>query len=432
MTDTAGYGGPWKASAAEEFSPAASAAPAQKIESKYLRKFLTLEEFEAAAKRKLPRVLYGYAASGTETDASLRQNRESYTAYGLVPRVLMGKRKRDMGVSLFGRRYSAPFGIAPMGASALFAYRADIRLAEAAKSADIPMVLSGASLIALEEVAQAAPGTWFQAYLPAHPEQIRRLLERLARAGYETLVVTVDVPVPGNREVDKRNGFNVTLKPSAGLIWDGITRPAWLVGTALRTTLLRGMPHLENYRAVRGPSILSRADIRGGGAIERHGWAEIRLVRSLWKGNLVVKGILSAADARLAQDCGVDGIVISNHGGRQLDGAVAPLRVLPTIREAVPRLTVMIDGGIRRGTDMIKALALGSDFVFMGRPFLYAAAVGGADGVTRAIHLMREEIQRDMVLLGIGSLSELDASFVSEASCWTSCNRMNDMNFRTN
>lgn len=395
---------------------ATSSAPRSRAateEAKYLRRFLALEEFEAAARRRLPAMLYGYAASGTETDASIRQNRESYASYGLVPRVLTGRARHDQTRALLGQNYAAPFGIAPVGASALFAYRADIEMARAARDAGIPMVLSGASLIALEDVAKEAPGTWFQAYLPGHPEQIRRLLERVARAGYETLVVTADVPVPGNREVDKHNGFNVPLKLSPRLIWEGISHPSWLIGTAFRTVLFRGLPHLENYRAGRGPSILARADIRGGGAVERHGWPEIRLVRSLWKGKLVVKGILSAEDARKAQDCGVDGIVVSNHGGRQLDGAVAPLRALPAIRAAVPGMTIMIDGGIRRGTDVIKALALGADFIFLGRPFLYAATVGGADGVTRAIRLMQEEIQRDMTLLGIGSLSDLSPAFVS-------------------
>ena len=382
-------------------------------DTRHLRRFLALEEFEPAARRRLPAMLYGYAASGTETDASIRQNRDSYAAYGLVPRVLTGRVRHDQSRALMGQTYAAPFGIAPVGASALFAYQADIRMAQAARNAGIPMVLSGASLIALEDVAKQAPGTWFQAYLPGHPEQIRRLVERVARAGYETLVVTVDVPVPGNREVDKHNGFNVPLKLSPRLVWDGVSHPSWLIGTALRTVLFRGLPHLENYRAGRGPSILARADIKGGGAVERHGWPEIRLVRSLWKGKLVVKGILSGEDARQAQECGVDGIVISNHGGRQLDGAVAPLRALPAIRAAVPGMAVMIDGGIRRGTDVIKALALGADFVFMGRPFLYAATVGGGEGVCRAIRLMREEIQRDMTLLGLGALSDLSPAFVS-------------------
>jgi L-lactate dehydrogenase (cytochrome) len=382
-------------------------------ESKRLRGYLSLDAFEQAARRGLPHMLYGYAASGTETDASVRQNLESYAEYALVPRVLTGSANHNHKSVLFGQEYAAPFGIAPMGASSLFAYRADVAMARAAKDAGIPMVLSGASLIPMEEVAKQTPGTWFQAYIPHHPDQIRRLLERVAAAGYERLVITVDVPVPGNREVDKQNGFNVPLRLSPRTLWDGISHPSWLLGTALRTVVGHGLPHLENYRAMRGPSVLARADIRGGGAVERLGWPEIKLARSLWKGTLVLKGILSAADARRARECGIDGIIVSNHGGRQLDGAVAPLRALPLIRNAVPGMTVMIDGGIRRGTDIMKALALGADFAFIGRPFLYAASVAGADGVARAIDLMFEEIRRNMVLVGIPRLSDLSADFVS-------------------
>ncbi len=381
-------------------------------DSKQLRRYLSLDAFEQAARRRLPRMLYGYAASGTETDASVRQNLESYAEFALVPRVLTGSANHNHKSTLFGQEYAAPFGIAPMGASSLFAYRADIAMARAAKAAGIPMVLSGASLIPMEEVAKQASGTWFQAYIPHHPDQIKRLLERVARAGYKTLVITVDVPVPGNREVDKQNGFNVPLRLSPRTMWDGISHPAWLVGTALRTVVGHGLPHLENYRAMRGPSVLARADIRGGGAVERLGWPEIKLARSLWKGTLVLKGILSAADARRARECGIDGIIVSNHGGRQLDGAVAPLRALPPIRNAVPEMTVMIDGGIRRGTDIIKALALGADFAFIGRPFLYAASTAGGDGVARAINLMFEEIKRNMVLVGIARLSDLSADVV--------------------
>ncbi len=420
MTDTQSAAA-WQQSelAAIDRNSTAAASSGAKAESHstadasgHLKRYLCLDDFEQAARRRLPRMLYGYAASGTETDASIRQNRESFADYALATRVLSGGTSRNPQCTLFGQSYAAPFGIAPMGASALFAYRGDVAMAQAAKAANIPMVLSGASFTAMEEVAQEAPGTWFQAYLPGHPDQIRRLLERVAAAGFKTLVITVDVPVPGNREVDKQNGFNVPLRLTPKIIWDGISHPSWLIGTALQTVLRRGLPHLENYRAVRGPSVLARADLRGGGAVDRMGWPEIHLVRSLWKGPLVMKGILSARDALRARECGVDGIIISNHGGRQLDGAIAPLRVLPAIKDAVPDLPVMIDGGIRRGTDVMKALALGADFAFVGRPFLYAAAVGGANGVARAIALMQEELKRNMSLVGVTRLSDLNADFV--------------------
>jgi len=411
MTDTQSAAG-WQRSEAATVNGNADAKAVARIPA-HLNRYLCLDDFEDAARKKLPRMLYGYAASGTETDASIRQNRDSFKDYALVTRVLTSAINRDPKCTLFGENYAAPFGIAPMGASALFAYRGDVAMAEAAEAANIPMVLSGASFIAMEEVARAAPRTWFQAYLPGHPDQIRRLLERVAAAGFKTLVITVDVPVPGNREVDKQNGFNVPLKLTPKIMWDGISHPSWLIGTAAQTVLRRGVPHLENYRAVRGPSVLARADIRGGGAVDRMGWPEIHLVRSLWKGTLVLKGILSAADAKRARDCGADGVIISNHGGRQLDGAVAPLHVLPAIKDAIPDRSVMLDGGVRRGTDVIKALALGADFVFAGRPFLYAASVGGTAGVARAIALMTEELKRNMSLVGISRVSELNAGFVT-------------------
>jgi L-lactate dehydrogenase (cytochrome) len=412
MTDAQSAAG-WQRNEADAVYRDSSTKTDSKIRiGEYLNKYLCLDDFEEAARSKLPRMLYGYAASGTETDASIRQNRDSFKDYALVTRVLTSAIHRDPKCTLFGEHYAAPFGIAPMGASALFAYRGDVAMAQAAKAANIPMVLSGASFIAMEEVARAAPGTWFQAYLPGHPDQIRRLLERVAAAGFKTLVITVDVPVPGNREVDKQNGFNVPLKLTPRILWDGISHPAWLIGTAAQTVLRRGVPHLENYRAVRGPSVLARADIRGGGAVDRMGWPEIHLVRSLWKGKLVLKGILSATDAKQARECGADGVIISNHGGRQLDGAVAPLHVLPAIKNAIPDLPVMLDGGVRRGTDVIKALALGADFVFVGRPFLYAASIGGTAGVARAIALMAEELKRNMSLVGISRMSELTTDFV--------------------
>jgi len=418
MTDTQSAAG-WQRNEAATVSRNSSAAASTDAKADshpriaaHLNRYFCLDDFETAARSKLPRMLYGYAASGTETDASIRQNRDSFKDYALVTRVLTSAIHRDPKCTLFGESYAAPFGIAPMGAAALFAYRGDVAMAEAAKAANIPMVLSGASFTAMEEISRAAPGTWFQAYLPGHPDQIRRLLERVAAAGFKTLVITVDVPVPGNREVDKQNGFNVPLKLTPKILWDGISHPSWLIGTALKTVLRRGLPHLENYRAVRGPSVLARADLKGGGAVDRMGWPEIHLVRSLWKGKLVLKGILSAADAKRARDCGVDGVIVSNHGGRQLDGAVAPLHVLPAIKSAIPDLPVMLDGGVRRGTDVIKALALGADFVFVGRPFLYAASIGGTGGVARAIALMAEELKRNMSLVGISRVSELNADFV--------------------
>jgi L-lactate dehydrogenase (cytochrome) len=229
----------------------------------------------------------------------------------------------------------------------------------------------------------------------------------VARAGFEKLVVTVDSQVAPNRENYLRAGFTAPLRPTARLAWDGITRPKWLFGTFLRTLFRQGMPHFENNFATRGAPILSPSVVREWSERGQLDWTHFSLIRRLWKGTLIIKGILDPDDARLARDAGADGVVVSNHGGRQLDGAVSPLRVLPAIVAACPEIPVMMDSGVRRGTDVLKALALGAKFVFVGRPFGYAAAIGGIAGVNRAIGLLSDEIRRDMAMLGICRLSEL-------------------------
>jgi L-lactate dehydrogenase (cytochrome) len=372
-----------------------------------LRKILSLDDFEGAARRHLPRPVFGYVSGGCEIDVSLNGNRSAFAEYGFVTRVLQGVSERSQATLLLGRTWSAPFGIAPMGMCALSAYRGDIVLAKAAGAANIPMLVSGTGLIALEEVRAANPDAWFQAYVPGEPARIEALIERVARAGYETLVVTADTPVSGNRENHVRVGFSSPLRPSLGLAWQGITHPAWLAGTVLRTLARHGMPHFENSQATRGAPILSRNVIRDFGARDNLGWDHLRMIRALWKGKLIVKGLMSVDDARMARDCGVQGIIVSNHGGRQLDGTVSPLRVLPGIVKEMGDLPVMMDSGIRRGNDVLKAIALGACFVFVGRPFNYAASVGGEAGVRHAIDILSQEILRNMALLGISRLEQV-------------------------
>jgi L-lactate dehydrogenase (cytochrome) len=376
--------------------------------TKRLRRILSLDDFEHAARRHLPRPIFGYVSGAAETNASLRDNRSAFAEYGFVPRVLVDVSRRAQTIELFGRTYSAPFGIAPMGISALSAYRGDLVLARAAAQANIPMVMSGSSLIRLEEVAAANPSAWFQAYLPGEPERILMLLERVERAGFGTLVLTVDTAVLANRENNIRSGFSTPLRPSLRLAWDGVIRPRWTFNTFLRTLLKHGMPHFENSYATRGAPILAKSVMRDFGAKDHLNWRHLELIRERWKGRLVVKGIMAKEDAIIARDSGVDGIVVSNHGGRQLDGAVSPLRVLPAIAEAVGgTIPVMMDGGVRRGSDVLKAIALGAAFVFIGRPFIYAAAVGGEAGVSHAINILSIEVSRNMGLLGINSLREM-------------------------
>jgi L-lactate dehydrogenase (cytochrome) len=385
--------------------------------SRRLRRVLSLDDFEQAAKRHLPRPVFGYVAGAAETDWSFRDNRAAFAEYGFLPRMLVDVSKRSQAITLFGRTYASPFGIAPIGICALYAYRGDLVLARAAAQADIPMAMSGSSLIRLEEVATETPGAWFQAYLPGDRAEIGPLIERVANAGFDTLVVTVDSQVAGNRENNIRAGFSTPLRPTLRLAFDGVMHPRWLVGTFARTLLRHGMPHFENNFATRGAPILSPNVLRDYSDRGHLHWDHWRMVRDVWKGTLVIKGILDPRDAVRARDLGADGIIVSNHGGRQLDGAVAALRALPAVVAACPDVPVMIDGGVRRGTDVLKALALGARCVFLGRPFGFAAAVAGEAGVRHAISLLAAEIDRNMAMLGITRLSELDPSWLVHVRC---------------
>ncbi|HUL92387.1 MAG TPA: alpha-hydroxy acid oxidase [Burkholderiales bacterium] len=375
---------------------------------------LALDDFEVPARRYLPRPMYGYVSGGAETNASLRANREAFDDFALLPRVLVDVSARSTKTTLFGRAYDAPFGIAPMGGSSMAAYQGDIVLARAAAAANVPMIMSGASLTRLEDVRAAGRTSWFQAYLPGDDAAIRTLVERVARAGFDTLVLTVDVPVGANRENNVRSGFNRPLRPTLRLAWDSALRPRWLVGMFLRTLVMHGMPHFENT-GTRAPLITSTAE-RYSGPRDKLSWPHVELMRRIWKGRLVLKGVLDPHDARIARESGVDGVIVSNHGGRQLDGSMAPLRALPAVAAEAGGMTVMMDSGIRRGTDLLKALALGAQFVFVGRPFLYAAAIAGEEGVRHAIKLLREEVDRDMALLGIAALAEMKRERLSKVT----------------
>lgn len=374
-----------------------------------MRRILSLDDLEQAARRHLPRPIYGYVSGAAEDNLSRADNRQVFSEYRFVTRVLRNVSGRDTATELFGRRYAMPFGIAPMGISALIAYRGDLVLARAARQFGIPMIMSGSSLIRLEEVFEANPDMWFQAYLPGEPDRIAALVDRVARAGIGTLVLTVDTAVLANRENNIRSGFSTPVRPSLRLAWDGAVRPDWTVKTFLRTLWRHGMPHFENSYATRGAPIMSGAVMRDFGRKDHLDWEHLGQIRRQWKGRLVIKGILHPDDARLAREAGADGIILSNHGGRQLDGAVSPLRTLPAAVEAARGIPVMMDCGIRRGTDVLKAMALGAAFVFVGRPFVYAAALAGERGVMHAAHLLGAEVMRDLGLLGVSSPGEIEA-----------------------
>lgn len=382
-----------------------------------MRRFLSLDDFEDAARRHLPASIFAYVSGGCETDRSLTRNRTAFNGYSWVPRILTDTSSRSIATTLFGKPYAAPIGIAPMGLCALSAYRGDLAQARAARHAGIPVVLSATSLIPMEEVIEANPDAWFQAYVPGEVPRIRALLDRVERAGFGTLVVTVDTPVSGNRENHVRAGFSTPLRPSIRLALDGIWHPRWLFGTALRTLAVHGMPHFENSQASRGVPILSSKVSREFGARDHLDWSHLAVIRDQWRGRLVVKGILHPDDAVRARNEGADGIILSNHGGRQLDRSITPLEVLPQIAKVLgPEYPLMIDSGFRRGNDVLLAIALGAKFVFIGRPFNYAGAVGGEAGVRHAINIVYSEMERNLALIGARSPCELGPHSVRVAS----------------
>lgn len=378
-----------------------------------LRKILSLQDLEEPARRYLPRPIFGYVSGGAETNAALRGNRSAYDELYFRPKSLVDVSKRSTKATLFGRTYNAPFGFSPMGGTSMVAYQGDVVLARTAAEENLPMIMSGASLTKLEDVRAAGRTAWFQAYLPGETDRIQKLVDRVERAGYDTLVLTVDTPVNANRENNVKSGFHKPLRPTPQLAWDCLTHPSWFFGMLVRSIVNHGMPHFENM-GERTPLIALKAE-RDRGNRDELNWAHVELMRRIWKGKLVLKGVLNREVAKIARESGVDGVVVSNHGGRQLDYSVAPLRVLPGIAAEAGDMAVMMDGGIRRGTDILKALALGADFVFVGRPILYATAIGGAAGLKHAIKLLREEVSRDMALLGINRLDEMTLDMLMPA-----------------
>jgi L-lactate dehydrogenase (cytochrome)/(S)-mandelate dehydrogenase len=319
--------------------------------------------------------------------------------------------------SVFGRRFASRFGIAPTGAAGLFRPDGDLMLAEAAAGADIPFVLSGANNASIEAVARAAPNhVWYQLYAARDPAICADMLRRALDAGITTLVITVDVPVRPKRERNMRNGFGGrvwALRPD--LILDAILHPAWTLNY-----LYRGYPMLSDWAryATPGANAAAVGDLLTAQFPDPgHTWRHLETYRRIWPHHLVVKGILHKDDARQAAELGVEGIVVSNHGGRQLDQAPSPVEVLPAIAAAVgDRVTVMMDGGIRRGADVLVALALGAKFCFVGRPTLYGAVAGGAAGISRAISILRDEIEIVMGQIGCPDLERMGPEFLLPAS----------------
>lgn len=373
-----------------------------------------IADLREMARRRLPKGIFEFVDRGAEDEVSLRNNRTAFEHIKLKPRALVDVSQRSQEITLFGRRQKMPIAIAPTGAAGIMWHEGEIALARAAAAAGIPFTLATGSMTAMEKVAEQAGGRlWFQLYMYADRSLSHKLAARARSAGFEGLVVTVDSPVFSNREYNLRNGFTIPLSYTLRNTTDVLTHPRWLLGVLVRYLATTGMPRYENYPAEVKNRITARPMGQALMLNDSLTWDDVRVLRKLWPRTLMLKGILHPQDAVLAADCGADAVIVSNHGGRVVDGAMAPIEVLPEVVDAVgKRVTVIVDSGFRRGSDVIKALALGADAVMIGRSTLYGTAVAGEAGAARAIALFREEIDRVLALLGCRSVAALNPDYL--------------------
>lgn len=368
---------------------------------------ITIEDLQAMAHRHVPTFAMEYVEGGSETEASLRWNRAVFERIRLVPAQLVDTSVRQQRITLFGKESASPLIIAPTGLNGVTRHRGDLMLARAAAAAGIPFTLSTVSNMRLAEVAEQAGGRlWMQLYVMKNREIARDIVTRAERAGYEALVFTSDANVFGLREWDQRN-YRSPAKPTWRNMIDVACHPRWFFDVMVPN----GLPRFENIIDFTPPEFQgARAGVRYVPQLFAPdiSWKDVTWLRDLWPRKLLVKGILNVADAIHAAKLGCDGIVVTNHGGRQLDTCVAPIEALPDIVRAVGKqLTVIVDSGFRRGTDVIKAMALGAHAVMIGRATLYGLAAGGEEGVGQAIKILTTETDRVLGQLGCRSISEV-------------------------
>ena len=382
---------------------------------------VNIEDLHRMARRRLPKVAFDFIEGGLEDERGLDRNTAAFHKHHLLPRYLVDVSKRDQSATIFGKNFASPFGISPTGGAGLFRRGADLMLAEAAREANIPYIMSGSSNDSLEAAARVAPdNAWYQLYAARDPEICDDLIRRVADAGLGALVLTVDVPVHSKRERNIRNGFAnirgnwlraaLSLKPT--LLAEAMTHPGWVFEYIRHG----GTPAVENWLPYAAPGATAEDTVKfNRSMVPAHAqtWRDLERYRRLFPRTLIVKGIMDPRDAVRAADIGCDGVIVSNHGGRQLDQAPASLDVLPAIKRAVgDRMTVMLDSGVRRGADIVIAMCLGAQFCFFGRPTLYGAVAGGLPGVKKAVDIFRGEIDLVMGQIGCPSLGELGPDFL--------------------
>jgi isopentenyl diphosphate isomerase/L-lactate dehydrogenase-like FMN-dependent dehydrogenase len=379
---------------------------------------LTIADLRERARRRMPRVVFDYVDGGAEGEITLRENCSVFDEVTFRPRGAIELPGLDLSTRIAGERLAVPYVLAPVGSTRLFYPHGEELAARVASDLGTAYTLSTLSGTRLEAVRVAAAGTlWYQLYLVGGRDVASAAILRAKAAGYKALVMTIDTPVAGYRQRDLRDGIKELLSRNPlrmfPHVWQFLARPAWLA----RFFADGGLMSFPNVVLPSGP--MPYADV--GVALEQSvvTWADLRWIRELWDGPLIIKGVLTAEDARRAADEGATAIVVSNHGGRQLDGVSSTLRVLPEISAAVgERLDVLFDGGIRRGGDIVKALCLGARAVLVGRAYIYGLGAGGGPGVARALEILHADLVRTMRLLGCGKVGELEPSYLGLPSGW--------------
>ena len=372
-----------------------------------LSRVLNIADLREVARRRIPHFVFEYVEGGAEDENTLRCNRRAFEELSFIPQTLVDTTARSHRIELFGQPSTAPLIIAPTGMSGMIYPQADIALARAAASVGIPFCLSTVSTTRLEDVAASAGGRlWMQLYVMRDRAVAEDIMRRADAAGFEALVFTTDANVFGSREWDRRS-YRAPGKPTLRAMLDTLRHPRWMWDVLIR----EGMPRFRNFESFLPPG---GATAVGGSTIipkmfaPSITWDDIAWIRRHWQRKLIIKGVLSVADAQRAANLGCDGIVLTNHGGRQLDSCVAPIQVLPEIVDAVGnRMTIIVDSGFRRGTDIVKALALGAHTVMIARATLYGLAAGGERGVRLALDILLAELDRVLGQLGVRSISEL-------------------------
>jgi len=371
---------------------------------------VNIDDLRKLAKKRLPKIAYDFIEGGTDDEVGLATNEQAFRQARIVPRYLVDVTKRDQSTTLFGRTYSSPIGIAPTGLAGLFRRGADLMLAEAARDANVPFIMSGSSTGSIEDLGKLAPDHGsYQLYSAKDQSISEDMIKRAGDAGLKTLVFTVDVPEGSNRERNTRNGWGRPLKLSLATKLEALEHPAWML-----EWMRHGTPFFDNWaKYAPAKDANSVADFVAQQNRAPMTWKHVERYRSLFKGNFVLKGIMHPDDAIRAHSLGVDGIMVSNHGARQLDNAPSPLHVLPAIRDAVgDKMTVMFDGGIRRGLDAVIALCMGAKFVFQGRPTLYGVTAGGVEGAKTALGIFRREVDLSMAQMGAPTIADLGPQFL--------------------